>query len=137
MKTMKFILIVTIGLLFSGCPNSDDGPDFFITLVNDSPENIYFEIRGFSEGEVIPENYLFELSPERDEYFLILSGEAKKIDFDNDTDTVIYSTFFYKVSTLEANDWETIKDNGLYDARFDLTLEELEAMNFEIVYDGM
>ena len=45
--------------------------------------------------------------------------------------------FIYRASTLEANDWETIRDDGLYDARFDLTLEELEAMNFEVVYDGM
>lgn len=43
----------------------------------------------------------------------------------------------YKQSTLDAHTWQEIKDQGLYDKRYDLTLDQLKAMNYEIVYTGL
>lgn len=42
----------------------------------------------------------------------------------------------YKQSTIEAHTWQENKDKNLYDKRYELTLDQLSALNFKVVYDG-
>lgn len=135
MKTIKFISIIIISLLFSACPHGDEEADFYIKISNTSDENVYFHYRGTKNSEEYPDNYLYEWEP--NENYLIMIDDSVSVEGYNTGTSTTYRIFIYKASTLEANDWETVRDNGLYDARFDLTLDELKAMNYEIVYDGM
>jgi len=38
---------------------------------------------------------------------------------------------------IDNNSWGDIVDNDMYLIRYDLTLQDLEAMNWEIEYDGL
>ncbi|MGM0635841.1 MAG: hypothetical protein ACQESK_07215 [Bacteroidota bacterium] len=123
--------------LLQACPNLlDDSPDFYVTIINNSDENIYNHFRGYNNTEEVPDNTLYEWSPQIREDLLIETLDTISIGLDMGTSTVIYSFMIYNASTFEANDWDTIRDEGLYDARYDLTLEELEALDFTIEYTG-
>jgi hypothetical protein len=132
MKTLKILLLSIICFSLQGCPGeSDDKPDTTISIVNNFSEKIYVFTRN-SPSEVTS-------SMSNEIPILNLAQNQKHID------NVFYSAFdsnsklwilIYKQSTLENNTWQEIKDQGLYDKRYDLTLEQLKALNYEIVYDG-
>ncbi|MFB9079292.1 hypothetical protein ACFFLS_01750 [Flavobacterium procerum] len=42
----------------------------------------------------------------------------------------------YKKATFDTHTWEEIKEQGLYDKRYEFTLEQLKSMNYELIYDG-
>lgn len=42
----------------------------------------------------------------------------------------------YKQSTIDNHSWEEIQEQNLYDKRYSFTLDELNAMNWELVYNG-
>ncbi|GAA0872490.1 hypothetical protein GCM10009117_16370 [Gangjinia marincola] len=119
----------------TGCP--DDDPDFFVDLKNETNDIIFYHSRGYQDQTEIGMNNILDWDPRTNENFSIMQNDyvTKEYDLENTT-IVVYSFMFYASSTLEENDWETIRDEGLYEARFDLTYEELEAMDFEIVFTG-
>lgn len=41
----------------------------------------------------------------------------------------------YKESTLNQYSWQEIQEQNIFDKRYVLTLEELKAMNYTIVYE--
>ena len=48
----------------------------------------------------------------------------------------VIMVYVFDGTTLETSKWQTVKDNNLVLKRYDLTLEDLEGMNWEIIYDG-
>ena len=132
MKKIKMISVFILGLFLFGCPVDKEGIDRTLTLVNDSEFDIYFHWKVNNE---YPADYLYESIPSGN--FLIKSASSKNIPVNSEWFVETLRIFVYKSSTLEANDWETVRDNGLYDARFDLTKEEIIDMNWTIVYDGL
>lgn len=44
--------------------------------------------------------------------------------------------FIYKQSTLDNHPWEEIQEQNIYDKLYVLTLNELNTMNWQVVYDG-
>ena len=42
----------------------------------------------------------------------------------------------YKESTLNKYSWQEIQKKNIFDKRYVLTLDELKAMNYKVVYDG-
>jgi hypothetical protein len=134
MKAFKILSLFALCFLFQACPE-DDTPDFFVTVINNSGENRYYHTRSYQSNEDILENNLYQFDPrERDD--AVIPNGSVQIGFDN-SDRVLGTTFIiYKGSTFEENDWETIRDEGLFDARFDLTNEELAEMDYTIEFMG-
>ena len=48
----------------------------------------------------------------------------------------VIMVYVFDGTTLETSTWQAVKDNNLVLKRYDLTLEDLEGMNWEIIYDG-
>ncbi len=134
MKYFKFLLLfITMGLL-QACPTPDDeiivGQ---IMLKNNIEESIYF-YEDISDHELFSNNISqYRLTKQK-----ILSRETKNIKvyeyyFENNKKLYV---FIYKQSTLDNYTWEEIQEQNLYDKRYSFTLDELKAMNWELVYDG-
>ncbi|MGM0635837.1 MAG: hypothetical protein ACQESK_07195 [Bacteroidota bacterium] len=135
MKTIKILSLFMLCFLLQACPY-EDTPDFYVTIINNSDENVYFHIRGFNTGQEIPENSIVDWDPRiRSDLFLNIN-ESKEAPFDFGNSNRINSFMIYKESTFEENDWETIRDEGLFDARYDLTDEELAEMDYTIEFTG-
>ncbi|MGM0635839.1 MAG: hypothetical protein ACQESK_07205 [Bacteroidota bacterium] len=135
MKTIKILSLFMLCFLLQACPNLlDDSPDFYITIINNSDEKIYRVFRTFDNIEEVPENSLTEANPFVTEWFIETDdSESVEVFFSSAT---IYSFMIYKESTFEENDWETIRDEGLFDARYDLTDDELAEMDYTIEFTG-
>jgi len=66
----------------------------------------------------------------------ILSGRTcYEVSLENAESSIIM-VYVFDGTTLETSTWQTVKDNNLVLKRYDLTLEDLEGMNWEIIYDG-
>jgi hypothetical protein len=134
MKTLKILLLSIICFSLQGCPGEgeEDVPDNFFNIQNNFNEDIYvyYEIL---DTELLPIRY-----PVVPSIKIIQTGKYreayKNVFFDGGKKLWI---LVFKKSTLENNTWQAIKDQGLYDKRYDLTLEQLKALNYEIVYTGL
>ena len=131
MKYFKFLVLFVVAGIFQGCPLEGDSEIVAnLTIINNSDEMIVILIK-HSNNEVIPSDFRwFEIKddpiPVDGKFsFTILDDMNQKLWF-----------LFYKQSTLNNHTWEEIQENNIYDARYSFTLEELRAMNWELVYDG-
>lgn len=134
MKTLKILILSIVCFSLQGCPGEgdEDIPDNFFNIKNNFSEDIYvnYEILNI---ELLPNRY-----PEAPTLKIIQSSSYREAYKNNffDVGKKLWILIFKK-STLETHSWQEIKDQGLYDKRYDLTLEQLRAMNYEIVYTGL
>ncbi|MGM0635840.1 MAG: hypothetical protein ACQESK_07210 [Bacteroidota bacterium] len=136
MKTIKILSLFMLCFLLQACPNLlDDSPDFYVTIINNSDEKIFYHSRGFEQNQELPENSIVDWDPRINEDSIIMTSDSvnQGINFNG---LRVYSFMFYKESTFEENDWETIRDEGLFDARYDLTDDELAEMDYTIEFTG-
>ena len=133
MKNLIIVSIVIISLFLQGCPGEsfDEKPDGFIKLKNVSSGDIFIQ-QDTSEKNL--SNFIFEEVPT---IIVNINSESiydfKNINFNSNRK---YRLFVFKKSTLETHTWQEIKDQGLYDKRYSFTLDELKAINYQIIYDG-
>ncbi len=134
MKNLKIILIIIAGFLIKSCilpvEPKEKSPDLNFKIINSSSVEIYYTVS-------INLNEILYRKPEESDKILIGSFKADATFEDFFKDGRLLTIFIYKKSTLDNNTWQAIKDQGLYDKRYDLTLEQLKALNYEIVYTGL
>jgi|GEM_PF-6406186 len=128
----KTILLLTLLFVMTGCPGDDVDFPYYIKLSNQSGEAVFYHKLGavqdvYSSG--------FTASPMRS----ITSGMSTDTGF-RDTEISGEKSLYlllYKKSTLDNYTWEEIQQQNLHDARYKFsTIEELQSINFEIIYDG-
>lgn len=114
MKSLSFVFL----LFLMSCPTNLDTD---ICLINNSKSKIYFYAGSFG-GK--PSNYISD-----DENFMF-SVNSEGFTHNN------FELYVFKEETLEKYEWDYIEENNLYDYRYDLSLQDLEAIDFKIVYTG-
>jgi hypothetical protein len=131
MKTLKILLLSIICFSLQGCPGEiEKEPDISFKIQNSSTMDIYFTV-SHNNG-----NILIRQPEERDR--ILINGVKNEVTFNSFfQEGRLLTIFIYKKSTLDSKTWQEIKDQGLYDKRYDLTLEQLKALNYEIVYTGL
>lgn len=132
MKTLKILLFTIFCFCLQSCPGEtfDETPDGKIILKNAYSQNIYFT---YLFSNVPQNNYLDTNKILSLDVNSIYSIEFMNFDFNNEKKLTIY---LYKQSTVDTHTWQEIKDKGLYDKRYDLTLEQLKTLDFMVMYDG-
>lgn len=128
-----FIIICCVG--FQGCPIDFPGMreefDIYYYLINKSNERIGV----FQDGSDTILTASYSVCEPR-----LLHDKNKRIKF-----PALKSDFeqgkrlnilVFKESTLSSHSWEQIVENNIYDKLYVLSLEELEAMDYTVVYDG-
>ena len=136
MKNLKIILIVVIVFLFKSCilpvEPKEKEPDGSFTVINNSNQIIFIDYK-MSVNLILPTE--FPQSPNTS--IENLKSFKENLDYYWFDENKKLNILVYKKSTLDNNTWQVIKDQGLYDKRYDLTLEQLKALNYEIVYTGL
>ncbi len=134
MKYLKFlVLFLTMGM-HQACPGEDDeilaGK---LLITNSSDEDVYyyedFYVKLLNASGV----NLDRLKAQR----LIVDNvkELKIYQYHFEKNEKLY-LFIYKQSTLDNHPWEEIQEQNIYDKLYVLTLNELNTMNWQVVYDG-
>jgi hypothetical protein len=139
MKITTYFSIISILLICAGCPDQDDKPDSTLTIRNNSNEDIinYIEYRVLGDT-LLPATSLFpspnSISPE-----LITSNSERNYRdswlraFEDNPDKILMLYLFSR-DTIEQVAWERIREDNVILRRYDLTLADLEAMDWTVEY---
>ena len=135
-----YLLLCFLFILFSAmtCEDIDEvGEVFSVTIDNSCNEDIYIIEFDWPDNEhILSPVHAFELMPN----FLVKVGTDEKYEAVIEMSTAYPSTNYqfliFKQSTLDKYTKEELIEKNIFDKRYSLTYEELEKMNFKIVYTG-
>ncbi len=139
MKVTICLFIISVLLVCAGCPESFDEPNSEIIILNNSDQSIVFFTQFNNPGDTSLSTFPFPLLPENIEVRTIetyssdtIPGSFRSI-LDKDMN-VILMVYLFSRDTIEQVPWERIKDDYLVLRRYDLTLEDLEDINWTVVF---
>lgn len=133
MKTIKILIFILVCITLYACPTDEPktDTDMQFSIKNDTEENIFFYANTV-DTIVTPRSFikqnLIMIKPNKSfttTFWTELFEKNKKLNI-----------LIYKQSTLDSYSWKEIQDANLFDKRYVLTLDELKAMNYIVVYNG-
>ncbi len=140
MKALKrFTLFVCIITSFYGCPDRELEIDSTIEFTNNSDEVIiyYEEFKkpndtALNSNSYFPTSQQIEMAsiPADDVVFI----EGPYVSLFESLENEVLMIFLFSKDTIDQVPWDRIRDEYLILRRYDLTLEDLEAMNWTIEY---
>ncbi len=127
---MKIVFIVIMSFILMGCPDPDECCDSTITIINNS------------QGDVIPweaysdvDTTISFVLPQNAEIILAESELRIEGNFINTMQNgSTMRLFLFSRDTVDQVSWERIRDEYLILRRYDLTLEDLESMDWIVEY---
>lgn len=135
----RYIFVICTSCLLWGCPGQDDfDPDSTIVIENNSSIDIlvYYDFNRYPDTSITEQNPF--LNDTQYELALVSSNETKieenefvKILNSSDRSMML---FIFSRDTIDQVPWPRIRDEYLILRRYDLTLEDLEAMNWTVEY---
>lgn len=142
---MKKIIIYfnTIILLISCDATNTASCHKIIKVINNTNKSVYVDYSGgYPETDFtkLISNPLISgatktKANESNKYGIGNNGECFENTFSR-LESGVMQVFVFDGSTLETQGWDYIKANNLVLKRYDLTLKDLENMNWTITYDG-
>jgi hypothetical protein len=122
-----------ISLLLLACPGDDFDPDIQITYINNADFDIVRLPLRFT-SEQLPDNTPFENQSFIDAR-VITANTTKLLEAEsNNIMSNGLVVVFLSREVVETVPWEQIREENMVLKTFDLTLEELEAMDFILEY---
>ena len=132
---MKYLLIIYLLLFLNSCDTY-----YYIEVVNKSNKPIeHYLAMGGEFGSSYPDSlpnsskYVFQILPSKSYLYQSRSPWAEvftNTKLPNDT----LSVYFFSPDTLNAYPWQTIREKEKYLKRYDLSLKDLQDLNFKIVF---
>jgi len=135
---MKYLTFFLVGIIFvsNTCSNKNDKDcHTSITIFNNSDKAIYFHI-----SPAYSDTLILDFNPtEANKDFKIEKFSSKKDIFRSCIEGKFYNSseiryFIYDAQILDSTPWDTIVNNYMILKRFDLSLEDLQKMNWTISY---
>lgn len=135
MKTLTFSLIAIIMLAASRCLVEDF---YVITVRNDLGKSVFFFETGLPEDSQYPDTLLPAVKPDlaeikSNERFRIYS-RTKWEDVFSSLRSDTLSVYFFDSDTLNKYDWSKIREGYKVLKRYDLSLQDLERLNYLVTY---
>ena len=135
MKHLKFILLfLLVSILFSSTRCSDNKTcHYSIIILNNSNKAIYFNISFRYPDTTLDSNPTFDSS-------FKIENQSQKVDkygrcLEGDFSyTSKIMCFIYDAQTIETTPWDTVKAKYLVLKRYDLSLKDLENINWSVTY---
>ncbi len=131
---MKKIFYLCFGLLLISSTCSKDEPcQASTTIINNSQKTIYFSSRAYNQLGDSPDlnSISYKISPNSIKKYGGANCEEKSFE---ETGKVYY--FLFDEQVLLNNTWEDVVANDLVLKRYSFTLQEMQASNWTIIYDG-
>ena len=138
----SIILVISIIFLNHGCGEKEDNCHKTITFKNATTDTLYVvsssQYPDTSTFAGIPNPALnpnfTKVLPNESNTQVLWGRDCIELAFKDliPSDTMMIYVFDAKV--LEGNTWETVKSNYLVLKRYDLSLQDLESMKWEITY---
>ena len=138
MKHFKLILLTTLSLFLFGCPDSEGDADSTITFVNKSDKTIL----DYSKSFIYPDTAIvMGTSPfdEKVKQFAIKPNSTyKKEDnwksYLSKSKSGVMTIFLFDKAVVDTVPWNKIREDYLILKRYELTLQQLDSLNWTITY---
>lgn len=140
MKSFNILISALIILFVTSCDPTDNR----LTIVNETERPLFFTTSAYDtiEGKSPFQAFLDitnnDSSWVESDYFIKPNGEKRKMVM-TDWEEIIennfggkFYVFIFDADTLQKYNWEQIKKNNNYFAKYGLTLNDLENMNWKI-----
>lgn len=139
MKKLTFILLVFVIIITTGCPENFGEPDSRIIIVNKTKEKTSYFYRINDKKDTLLENFPFPLTLENTKSRTIqpqnqdtLIGPFRTV-LDENPENMLY-LYLFSSAVIDTVPWDSIVMNYQILHRYDLTLSDLEAMNWIVEY---
>ena len=134
---MKYLTVLFLGIILvsATCSNDNENCHYKVTIVNNSDKVIYFypssrypDTLTLYPNPTTSGNYfkIEKLSSKEDIYHSCVEGKFSI--------TSKYMYFIYDAQTLETTPWDTVVKKYMILKRYDLSLEDLQRVNWTITY---
>jgi len=136
-KIMKLILFIAIFLTLTGCPDKYKYPDYILEIKNTSTKDLVYNY-----DKLYPDTLLWDESPFSElniEQLIIPAKSIEEIGFFDDQFSGMAQgqkirLFLFDREIIDTNPWDTIRNNYLVLRRYDLSIEDLNQLNWVITY---
>ena len=119
MRILKYVSFLLMCVVLTGCPGHEDGMK--IVFLNSSESEVLIFSRS-DMGDYPPTKSI----PPGGNFSFFRSEES----FEHSN----FVLYVFKAETLENNTWDYLKENNLFDARYDLSFDQLQNLNWVVVY---
>lgn len=137
------LLVSTFFLLISCVYTNTDDSHKLITIVNKSNKTLYvfrsYEYPNVEAYKHNPDPMLggdSKVESHETTQSVLASGTSYEHIYENSIPSGTMMIYVFDGATLESQGWDYIKANNLVLKRYDLTLQDLQNMNWTITYDG-
>ncbi len=140
MKLIKTILIIPILIFFWGCPDKDiNYVDSSIIVENNSSDTIliFYNFYDYPDTSLILQSPFLDFEQKKLSIVLPdseLTSNGSFIKYFNMQNTTKLMLYIFNNKTVESVPWDTIRQNYLILKRYDLSLEDLDSLNWTITY---
>jgi len=137
---MKLVFIVVMSFVLMGCPSQEDQIDSMLILRNFSGNAIVHSVEINLPSDTTLADISYPLSAENIGPLTLNSMESDTLSesfikiLSEDFPDHRLMVFFLSKDTIDLVPWDRIVDENLILRRFDLTLGDLESMDWTIVY---
>jgi hypothetical protein len=136
MKNFFYIILISLTFISSTCSEKENDKHTSIAFTNNSDNSVYVISQFYYPDTLIK----FYFTPEGNSFYKI-SAHSKGVPghlTDNYEDRLKeigkVMVFVFDAEVLETTPWETVKANYLVLKRYDLSLADLQRMNWTITY---
>jgi hypothetical protein len=138
-KLYNLIILASILMLTVACPDRDYAPDSTLLIKNNSKDTLLYFIEFKSIVDtVLPSYNLFPDESTKSTWLIFPYSESRYKDAFiktfNELDNKVLMVFIFDAKVLETTPWDTVKAKYLVLKRYDLSLQDLEDMNWTITY---
>jgi hypothetical protein len=128
-------LLILVSLL--GCPNYSD--DTTIILINNSSDTLlYYDIYKKTGDTLLKNNSIYPTEETKKRWMLLPNSQllfpGRFKNLFEEMPEYQYVMFLFEKQTVDSVSWDIIKSNYLVLRRYDLSLADLEEMNWTITY---
>ena len=134
----KIILIVVLAQIISCSGQSDENCHLKVKILNSSTKVIYFGGAGSTPGigyNPLKSGTYFKMTPDASYDDIFSRHRGCYEDFFEESNNKQYY-LLYDEEILLNNTWEDIRANDMVLKRYSFTLEEMQEVNWTIIYDG-
>ena len=137
MKTVKIMLIISLQLvLMSNSCKNNSYYDFRLKVINKSDKTIYADFYQSYPDTILSMHSHFDNSANKavpNGIVTLVRGGTWETAFKGNIQQKLM-IFIFDAATVDNTPWDTIRKNYLILKRYDLSLKELDSLNFKVTY---
>lgn len=127
---LRLLVLVSVTSLLTAMSCEDEIR--YLSIYNSSDEDIYFKM-GYADVALTPAD--FQRPPKHSE--MIEYEDLRRLELPNSNNPELFHTLLiFKRSTIENHSWQEIQQQNLYDARYELAVDDVYHETHPLIYTG-